>query len=181
MMRLIKALLVLGVLLGSLAFGGAAFAQSGTSGPVKVWGVVNSSSGNKPTPVLVTGVIGDVGTVQNVNSSGKPDGKGSYFKLTLRKGSLTLNGTQFNAALNAAGNPPADYNSTTCTGSFSAGPAAAPVVSGTGAYAGISGSVDLTAQLAVLLPKTKVGACNTNSASPLGFWGVVTGQGNVSY
>ena len=42
-------------------------------------------------------------------------------------------------------------------------------MSGTGAYAGISGSVDLTAQLAILLSKTKAGACNTgaNSTSAL--------------
>ena len=184
MTRLIKTLLGFGVLLGSLALGGTAFAQSGTTGPIKVWGVVNSSSTNRPMPLLVTGVIGDVGTEQTVNSSGKPDAKGNYFKLTLRRGTLTLNGTQFNAALSAEenGNPPADYNSTTCTGSFTAGPAPAPVVSGTGAYAGISGSVDLTAQLAILLSKTKAGACNTGANSTsLGFWGVVTGQGNVSY
>jgi len=125
-----------------------------------------------------------VGTEQTVNSSGRPDGKGNYFKLSLRKGSLTLNGTQFNAALSAEenGNPPADYSVTTCTGSFTVGPAPAPVVSGTGAYAGISGSVNLSAQLAILLGKTKAGACNTGAnATSLGFWGVVTGQGTISY
>jgi hypothetical protein len=184
MTRLFKTLPGLGVVLGSLALGGTAFAQSGTPGPVKVWGIVNGTTTNRPTPVLVTGAIGDVGTVQTVNSSGKPDGKGNYFKLTLGKGTLTLNGTQFNAALSAAesGPAPADYNTTTCTGSFTVGPVPAPVVSGTKAYARISGSVNLSAQLAILLSKTRAGACNTGAnATSLGFWGVVTGQGTVSY
>jgi uncharacterized membrane protein len=157
-------------------------ASTTKSGTIKVWGVVNSSDTNNPTPVLVTGVIGDYGTVQTVNSSGKPDGNGNYFKLTLHKGTFTVNGKQFNAAFSTAGNPPPDYNSTNCTGSFSVGPVPAPALSGTGAYAGISGSVDLTAQLALLLPRTKSGSCNTgNNVNPLGFWGQITGQGTVSF
>ncbi len=95
-----------------------------------------------------------------------------------------LNGTQFNAALNSdeSGPAPADYDTTTCTGSFTVGPAPVPVVSGTGAYARISGSVNLSAQLAILLSKTEAGACNTGAnATSLGFWGVVTGEGTVSY
>jgi len=183
MTRVLKTALSLAVLLGGLLFGGAAFGQaSPTSGTIKVWGIVNSGPSNKPTPVLVTGVIGDYGTVQTVNSSGKPDGNGNYFKLTLHKGTFTVNGKQFNAAFSTAGNPPPDYNSTTCTGSFLVGPVPVPAVSGTGVYAGISGSVNLTAQIAILLPKTKSGSCNTgNNVNPLGFWGEVTGQGTVSY
>lgn len=168
-----------GLLLGAVPASGQ---SSSTSGTIKVWGVVNSGPNNKPTAVLVTGAIGDYGTVQNVNASGKPNANGSYFKLTLHKGTFTVNGKQFIAAFSAAGNPPADYNSTTCTGSFPVGPAPVPAVSGTGAYAGISGTVNLSAQLAILLPRTKNGSCNTgNNVNPLSFWGQITGQGTVSY
>ncbi len=119
-------------------------------------------------PVLVTGVIGDVGTVQTVNSSGKPDGKGNYFKLTLRKGTLTVNGTQFNAALERGGerNPPADYNSTTCTGSFTAGPAAG---SGGERHGGVRRDQRLGGPHRPArnpAPKTKAGACNTGATPP---------------
>jgi len=180
-MRAIKSVLGLTVLLGGLLLaGGPAFGQS-TTGTIKVWGTVNSSPSNKPTPVLITGVIGDHGTVQNVNSSGKPNANGDYFKLTLRKGTFTVNGKAFDSAFANAGNPPPDYSSTTCTGSFSIGPVSVPVVSGTGAYSGMTGSVNLGGQIAILLPRAKNGSCNTsNNAQPLGFWGIVTGQGTVS-
>lgn len=119
--------------------------SSSTSGTIKAWGVVNSGPNNKPTAVLVTGAIGDYGIVQNVKRLRKPNANGSYFKLTLHKGTFTVNGKQFIAAFNAAGNPPPDYNSTACTGSFPVGAAPVPAVSGTGAYAGISGTVNLSA------------------------------------
>jgi hypothetical protein len=55
-------------------------------------------------------------------------------------------------------------------------------VSGTGAYAAIGGSFNLTARFAAMLPKAKTGACNeSNSANPLDQHGVVTGPGTVKF
>ena len=86
MTRLIKTLLGFGVLLGSLALGGTAFAQSGTTGPIKVWGVVNSSSTNRPMPLLVTGVIGDVGTEQTVKFVGEARRQGELLQAHFAQG-----------------------------------------------------------------------------------------------
>jgi hypothetical protein len=63
------------------------------------------------------------------------------------------------------------------------GPVNLPIVggSGTGAYKGIAGSVDLTATGALILPM-KNGSCNTsNNANPVAGYGFITGTGSVSF
>lgn len=95
-----------------------------------------------------------------------------------------MDGTQFNAVLNSTN--PTDYSTVTCSGSIVAsGPA--PIVSGTKAYAGITGSVTLTATFAFVGPfyasGSKKGQCNTsnNAPTPPGIYGVITGIGTVSF
>jgi hypothetical protein len=180
MRRIIGATLGSTVLVGSVLFGGtAAFAQSG--GAIKVFSPVNASNANKPTPVVFTGAIGDYGTTLSVNSAGKSDGNGNFTKITLKKGGFTVDSSNLNAAFSSSG-APTDFNSTNCSGSISVGPATATIVSGsgTGAYKGISGSVDLSATVALILPK-KNGSCNTsNSANPVAAFGALTGSGTVS-
>ncbi|HEY2564800.1 MAG TPA: hypothetical protein VGI44_13880 [Acidimicrobiales bacterium] len=182
MRRIIGAALGSAVLIGSMLFGGtAAFAQSG--GAIKVFSPVNTSNtGNKPTPVVFTGAIGDYGTTVSVNSAGKSDSNGNFTKITLKKGGFTVDSSSLNAAFNSSG-APSDFNSTNCSASISVGPATVTIVSdsGTGAYKGISGSVDLSANLALILPK-KNGSCNTsNSANPVAAYGALTGSGTVSF
>ena len=171
------------MLLGSLFFGAtAAFGQS-TGGAIKVFGPASvTSSGNKPTPVVFTGAIGDHGTTVSVNSAGKMDGNGNFTKITLKKGGFTVNSTNLNSAFSNLGAPP-DFNSQNCSGSFTVGPVSLPIVggSGTGAYKGIAGSVDLTATGALILPM-KNGSCNTsNNANPVAGYGFITGTGSVSF
>ncbi|MGH9121689.1 MAG: hypothetical protein ACRDYC_07040 [Acidimicrobiales bacterium] len=69
-----------------------------------------------------------------------------------------------------------------CVALFSAG---GPVTlsAGTGAYTGISGTIDVTSKSTVILPKTSGGTCNTAAAASTWLAAVsyVTGSGNVSY
>lgn len=180
-MRRIRSAAGLLVVVGLLsAAGTAAFGSSATSGPIKVWVRIPVTGGNVPDPVVITGVIGDFGTTLSVNSKGKADANGNYERIRLVKGKFTVNGSALNQALSSA--MPSDFNSSTCSGSFSAGPETVPIVngSGTGAYAGITGSVDVSAQFAFVQPKKKNGSCNMN-ANPAGGWGVITGAGTVSF
>ncbi|HEX4217009.1 MAG TPA: hypothetical protein VHZ02_01460 [Acidimicrobiales bacterium] len=182
MRRIVGTALGTAVLVGTMLFGGtAAFAQSG--GAIKLISPVNASdTGNKPIPVVFTGAVGDYGTTVNVNAAGKNDTNGNFTKVTLKKGGFTVDSSSLNAAFNSSG-APADFNSDNCSGSISVGPATATIVSGsgTGSYKGISGSVDLTATVAVILPK-KNGSCNTsNNANALAAYGVLTGSGTVSF
>ena len=163
--------------LGSLLFSGAsAFgATAPVGGPIQVWGTPANNGGG---PVVITGAIADGGKSMSVNASGKPDKKGNYKLLELKKGNILLNGTQITAALNNAS--PTVFNTTTCSGAFTA-TAAVPIVSGTKAYTGISGTVNITITFAIVLPLTK-GTCNENTnANPIAQYGSIAGAGTVSF
>ena len=100
----------------------------------------------------------------------------------LPKGSFIVNSTELNNGFNS-NSAPADYNSTTCSASVTF-TAPVPIVagSGKGAYVGITGSINLTAQAAFILPKTKSGSCNqANNVQPVGAFGALTGSGTVSF
>jgi hypothetical protein len=163
--------------LGSLLFSGAsAFgATAPAGGTIQVWGTPNNNGGGA---VVLTGAIADSGKSLSVNSAGKPSKKGTYKLLALKKGSILINVTQLNAALNNAN--PTTFNSTTCSGAFAA-TEPVPVVSGTKAYAGISGTVNITVTFAIVLPLTN-GKCNTNTnANPIAQYGAIAGTGTVSF
>jgi hypothetical protein len=100
-------------------------------------------------------------------------------KLQLKKGTLLVNATQFNSVLNNA--QPTDYDATTCSASVT-GSGPVQIVSGTKAYAGITGSVNLTGTFAFIGPFKKNGQCNTsNNANPVAQWTSITGAGTVSF
>ena len=182
--RLIRSLCAVGllsglgatVLVGALLLGsGAALGQTPSGGAVQVWGTPGNNGGGS---VLFTGAIADSGKSASVNASGEPTKNGNYKLLKLKKGTILINGTQLNAALNNAS--PTEFNSTTCSGSFTA-TAPVPIVSGTKAYAGISGTANITVTFAVVLPLTK-GTCNTNTnANPIAQYGSIAGTGTVSF
>ncbi len=158
----------------------AAFGQSPTSGLIKVFVTIPvTAKGNPPSPIVITGVIGDYGTALTVNAKGKSDSNGNFERVRLTKGKFTVNATTLNQEF-AAGTP-SDFNSSNCSGTFDASPVSVPIVSGsgTGAYAGITGAITLSGQFAFIAPKTKKGACNL-SGTPVGGWGAVTGSGTVS-
>ena len=167
MTRVLKAAIACFVLMGGLTLASAAAsAQSSSSGgSIQVW-LTPSLTGNGGK-ILITGAIADYGVTK-----GKKSGQA-----VLKKGTIKVNLKQFNAATNAV-NP--TINPSNCSTSFTA---SAPVLimSGTGAYAGITGSFTLTAQYAFILPKTKSGSCNTsNNANPISQYGSVSGSGTVS-
>jgi|NGEPerStandDraft_6_1074524.scaffolds.fasta_scaffold101134_2 hypothetical protein len=179
MTRVAKTALGVAVL-GSLLFGSAsAFGTTDRAGgAIQVWGTPSLSSSNGGGTIVLTGAVADSGKTMNVNSDSKPNNKGNYKLLELKKGDILLNGTQINGALNNAA--PTEFNSTTCSGSFTA---AAPVsaVSGTKAYAGITGMVNVTVTFAIVLPLTK-GKCNENTnANPIAGYASIVGTGTVSF
>jgi hypothetical protein len=161
-----------------------ALATSSTpaGGSFRVFGVSNGlGSGGT---VLVTGAIGDHGRSQSVTQAGKPNSNGAYVKLTLSQGTLLLNKTNLDTAINKAFSK-ATVNSATCSLSVAAS-GTLPFVNGTGLYAGASGSAHVTIAAGFILPRhtsgAKAGNCNTsNSAMPVASRQIVYGTGNVSF
>lgn len=175
-MRAVKAVLSAAMLGGVLlAASGASGASMPAGGAIHVW-VIPSETGNGGGKVLVAGAIGDYGTAERVNASGKPSAKGTYRKVLLKKGTILLDLAKF-SALNNSVNPA--VNPSNCSGYFTVS-APVPIVSGTGAYAGISGTLDLSSETAFILPKTKTGKCNMD-ANPLDLQGTVNGSGAVKF
>jgi len=182
-MRIAKTALGVAVL-GSVLFSGAsAFAATAPAGgPIKVF--VTLKGNNSGGTIVITGAIGDYGKTVDTNSAGKPQKNGGYELLVLKKGTILLDVTQLNAALNNAN--PTDYSAVSCSGSFVTS-APAPIVSGTKTYAGIAGSITLTVSFAFVGPfytsGSKKGQCNTsnNAPTPPGFFASITGTGTVSF
>jgi hypothetical protein len=146
-------------------------------GAFRVFSVSNGLGGGGK--VLLTGAIGDHGQVHSVTQAGKVNGNGAYVKLTLSQGTLTLNKTVLNKALNRAFGKLAP-NSSTCSVSVAA-TGQLPIVSGTGLYAGASGSAHLTVAVGFILPR-KNGKCDTaNNAVPTASQQIVYGTGSVSF
>jgi len=81
----------------------------------------------------------------------------------------------YETAMNNAN--PTMYNRSTCSAYLTV---SAPVqlLSGTGAYKGITGTVTLHAENAALLPRTKNGACNGNG-NPVRSYITISGSGTV--
>jgi hypothetical protein len=171
-----------GVLLGSAVPASVALA-SGTGGAVKVW-VTPSATGTTakhPGKIMFTGAIGDYGTSESTNAAGKPTKKGAYKLLKLKKGTILVNGTTLSKALTSASPTGPTANETTCSFAIHV-TAPVTIVRGTGAYQGITGSVTITAQFAIIGPLTKSGACTTKtSTKPLSTYSSVFGSGTVSF
>lgn len=168
------------VVLGSLLVGGspALAATTPAGGTIKVWSTP-STSGNGGT-IVITGVVGDYGKTAKVNTSGKADKKGTYTKFFLKYGTILVDSSAVQTAIQKVAAPPADLNDVTCSGSAVA-TADVPIVSGTKAYAGITGSVSVSIDFALVLPLTK-GKCDLNTnANPVAQYGSITGSGTVSF
>jgi hypothetical protein len=127
---------------------------------------------------LVTGAIGDHGTVRPVTKAGKPNQDGDYERVKLQNGSFTLNES---AVLNRL--VPSSGGDSTCTGHVSAR-GQAPIVKGTGAYAHMTGTLTNSITIAYQLPRYKSGAsagqCDVRTNKPLAYFATVTGTGSVT-
>jgi hypothetical protein len=180
-LRTAAAVAVAGTMLatGSLALaaGGSTHPTTGAAahgGPIKVF--ISQRTETKGT-ITITGAIGDYGTAISTDKNGKVDGNGSFEQLHLKHGGLFIDGTGLNKAF-AHVHP--QFNSDNCSFSFSAsGPT--KIVSGTGAYAGATGSVRVTVTFAGIGPKLKSGKCNqANNAPSFGNYDTITGSGNIA-
>lgn len=170
------------LLLGAVA-GGLIPATSGaaTGGPVKLYVTPSATTSPKhPGKVLFTGAIGDYGTAVSVNAAGKPTQNGTYRLARLKKGTILVDITTFQKALQAAFTSPSTYDPTNCSVSVSV-TAPVSVVKGSGAYDGITGSLTLTGVFADISPRTKGGACTTKTATePLATYQSIAGSGTIT-
>lgn len=157
----------------------AALAASSTpaGGAFRVFGVSNGLGGGGK--ILLTGAIGDHGQSQSVSQSGQVNQNGAYVKLTLSQGTLTLNKTALDKAINRQFEK-ARPNTSNCSLSAAAS-GELPFVSGTGLYVGATGSAHITVAVGFILPR-KNGKCDTaNSATPTVSQQLVYGTGNVTF
>ena len=114
----------------------------------------------------------------NVERKLTTDENGNYERIVLQKGGFWVDATQLNKKLNS-GVPTLDR--TRCSFTFK-GTGPTKLFKGSGAYAGISGTVNVTVTFVGVLPRLKTGKCNLNqSAQPVAQFGVVTGSGTASY
>lgn len=155
---------------------GAGSSSAPAGGPIHVF--VQPGNGQGNGKILITGAIGDYGATHKASSSG---GK-NYATATLKKGTITFDLTAITAKANHA---TPTFDKATCSASFSES-APVPVVSGTGLYAGIHGTVRLTESFGFIgstyKSGSKKGKCNlSNSAPTVAQMGEVYGTGTVSF
>ena len=180
-MRLSKATLGVAGLVACLIVGASVALGAGSStapagGPIQIF--VQPGNGQGKGKILITGAVGDYGSSSPTTSSG---GK-KFGTATLKKGTIKIDLTAISAKVNKA-NPA--VNAATCSASITE-TAAAPVVSGTGLYAGIHGTIQITESFGFIgstyKSGSKKGKCNlSNSAPTVAQMGTVYGKGNVSF
>lgn len=150
-------------------------------GTIQVW----VTPGNFATPVNLTGAIGDAGLAVPANSLGHTvhgsHPNADYRLLELSKGWILVNLKQFNKAANNPNSTPTVLNKSNCSSVFS-GRGPVQFVRGTGAYVGISGTVELTFTFAGTAAKTANGTCNqsANPIGPGGGYSAIYGSGTVT-
>jgi hypothetical protein len=156
-------------------------AGSTTGGTVHVF-ISPSLTGNGGGTIVLTGAIGDYGTAIKANPSGQPARKGPDSLAKLHHGTILLDRAPLTRAIQA-GTEHARPDLASCSlhGSTNA---TLPILSGTGRYAGISGSLRVKftfAEVAARYTKgTKNGKCNL-AAGPVAQWASVVGTGNVTF
>jgi hypothetical protein len=152
--------------------GGMATAASKTpvAGTVRIF---ETPGQNGTGSVVITGAIGDYGTVVGDTSNGK--NPNDYSKVTLKQGTFEVNQTAFYAKLSKAA---FSILQSSCSSEGSA-TGRATVFDGTGLYAGISGTVSLTETQAWILPRGSNGKCN--GMNPSTYYSSITGMGSVRF
>jgi hypothetical protein len=169
---IVWALLPFMVLMATLIGGSGASAATHaalSSGIIHVYAVGNASSATQD--VVVTGAFADAGTLTVT---------GGVSTLQLSKGGIVVNLAQGAAAETKLFNHLGKYVSATTCGMNTSYSAQAKLVSGTGAYTGISGTIQLrTAEIGVF-PRTASGTCDLSSnAQPIGFLSLAQGSGRA--
>ena len=158
--------------------GASSEAGAATGGTIHIWSASQSTADSVTEPLLVSGAIGDYGTTTSQDKNGTVDENGSYEKFTLTQGTFVADGTSLNKKFEHL---KPTFDKTNCSGNFSvSGPI--PVSQGTGAYAGIKGTLRITIVDAFIEPKTSNGKCSQDqNATPVSEYSTVTGSGRVSF
>jgi hypothetical protein len=140
-------------------------------GTIHIYSIGTSSSQSQN--VVITGAFADAGTLTVT---------GNATTVNLSKGNIVINLAQGVAAENKLFNHLAKFVSPSTCGINTSYSAPVKLVSGTGAYAGISGTVQVrTAEIGVF-PKSASGRCNLSSnAQPVGFLSLAQGSGPVKF
>jgi hypothetical protein len=155
-------------------------AASPAGGAIEIFVTPNGGAVYK---ILVVGAIGDHGTATSIDKDGKVDSNGNYVRIKLSKGTFEVNSAALNTKVNNA--PPLLASKATCTYVFG-GSGPVTVFNGSGLYAGITGTLQITETFAGQGPLYQTGAkkgqCNTgNSAQPVASWSAITGKGTIKY
>ena len=138
--------------------------------PIRVEALGSASSSTQQ--VVVTGAFADAG---QLTISGPVD------TLTLSKGTIVLNLAAGEKAENALFNHLSSITNPKSCGVNGSYKSLVKLVSGTGFYEGITGSVSMTTQEIGVFPKSPDGSCNlSSSATPVGFLSVASGVGTAS-
>lgn len=167
-------------LAGTVAVVASEAAPASTSGTLHVWVTPGKGAVDQ---ILLSGVIGDNGTATSTDKDGKIDKNGAYVRVALQHGGFVVNATAFD--MKAARQQPTMNKSTCSTWATISGPVT--LSDGTGAYAGISGTVHITTSFVFLGPRytsgAKKGQCNLGSnVTPVAeFDGDIIGSGQISY
>jgi hypothetical protein len=155
---------------------GAGSSNTPAGGPIQIF--VQPGQGQGKGKILVTGAVGDYGSSSPTTGSG---GK-KFGTATLKKGTIKIDLTAITAKVDKA---TPTVNTATCSASLTE-TAAAPVVSGTGLYAGIHGTIQLTESFGFIgstyKSGSKKGQCNmSNNSRTVAEMGIVYGKGRVSF
>ena len=154
---------------------GASSSATPKGGAIHIFVMPGNGQGNGK--IIITGAIGDYGSSSPVSTGAK-----KYGKATLTKGTITFDLTAITKKVESA-NP--TVNLATCSASITKS-ATAPIVDGTGVYAGIHGSVKITESFgfigSTIKSGPKKGQCNQSSSAPtVAETGIVYGKGHVSF
>ncbi len=169
------------IVTGAIAIPTLAGASSPSGGKVSLW--ANANLTGATSKIVVVGAIADSGIGTSVDKNGKVDASGSYERIVLKKGSFEADSTVLDQ--NASSGVPTLDDVTTCSFAFStSGPIT--LSHGKGAYAGISGTLNVTEQFVGIDPRYKTGknkgACNqSNNSRPIAGAGAVSGTGTIAF
>ncbi len=151
-----------------------------SGGPIEIFVKVGNGPGGT---IVVAGAIADYGKVLTVGANGKPNVNGHFVDVTLKRGTFKVDKTGLDKASNSG--RPTVNNGATCSFGFSAtGPIT--LSDGTGAYAGISGTLTTTLTFGIIGPVyatgPKKGKCNnSNNAQPVAQFGTAVGHGTIKF
>jgi hypothetical protein len=169
-MRVLLLLLTgLAVLGGALRAGPAASGAGAPPGRGKVLNYFETSTRNGTATVVVTGSFTDYG----LDKEGALDG-GTVNEIVLKHGSFDIDIAKLDHAVVFS------VDDKTCA-YIESGTGPARLLGGTGAYAGIRGTITITVSGRGILPTSSTGACEkSGSAAPLVAVSTAFGSGTVS-